>query len=826
LPVPHIYNHVLTIMDTHSTAAFSRIYRYLRVAFRALRRDGQYTVINVVGLTFAIASCVLIFFFVRHDLSADALHEKGDRTALFMLNDGYVRTGGAFGPELQQRLGSIETFTRVVPMDEKLVGEGDRAFYESGFYYADSTFLDVFDYELLEGDRATALDNPMALILTESVARKHFGDQSALGQTLRVDASHTFTVTGVAADPPTTSHLTFRLLASTSSIRRVEGRPLLNSFIYNPAYTYVRFDHRSAMAAAEEDIQSFLVERFGASAPDRTNPSLAALPDLYLRTEAAMPDQLRMPYSIHLVYGLGVVGLMILIMASINYVNLTTARSERRTKEIGVRKSLGANKAQVMGQFLVEAVITAVVAAGFALLLVEYAGPLFQSITGRDLLPALETRLAVYGAVVAVAVGIGVLSGAYPALVLSRFAPIVALKSSSNQGMSRGGLLRKVLVVFQFTAATSLLILAVVIGRQLHFIESADIGFDREQMIVLPLDAPLSTTRFTSLRDALLAQGAVDDVSAASSVPGAVGASGYTITMLPESLRPEGQEEMTSIAELSIAPGFVDALGMELVAGRDVSDSDLATGGAPPVILNESAVDMLGWESAIGRAYPVVTRWTREGPQIEEGRVVGVVKDFNHASLHTSIQPMQMVLRAGQLNNLIVRARSSNVADALSSIQAAWSDLGGTSPVNYYVLSDRFEQHYAEASQTASVQRFFALIAVVIACIGLYGLAAFTIQQRRREIGLRKVLGASEKSILTMVLRDFVLLIAASFVVAGPIAYVLANQWLGDFAYRVPVDAFTFGIAGALLVGITLLTVFWQSVNALRTDPVKVLRSA
>ena len=813
-------------MARQPAATLTRIYRYLRVALRALRRDGPYTAINVVGLTFAIASCVLIFFFVRHDLSADAFHEKADRIALFMLNDGYVRAGGAFGPELQERIGTIEAFVRLVPMDEKLVGRGDRAFYEGGFYYADSTFLDVFDYELVEGDRATALDDPMALVLTESVARKHFGTEPAVGQTLQVDASQTFTVTGVAADPPTTSHLSFRLLASASSIPPVEGRPLLTSLVYNPAYTYFLFDRSSSLAAAEADIKAFLIERFGASAPDRTNPSLAVLTDLYLRTEAAMPDQLRMPRSIDLVYGLGGVGLMILIMASINYVNLTTARSERRTMEIGVRKSLGANKAQVMGQFLAEAVITTVVAAGCALLLVEYAGPFFQSLTGRDLLPGLQTRLAVYGSVLAFASGVGILSGAYPALVLSSFSPITALKSSGNQGVSRGGVLRKVLVVFQFTAATSLLILAVVIGRQLHFIETVDVGFDREQMIVLPLETPLSTTRFTSFRDALLATGAVEDVSAASSVPGTVGESGYEITMLPASLRPEGQGEQQAIAELSVAPGFVDALGMELVAGRDMDDRDLAQGGAPRVILNESAVEMLGWETAIGRAYPLVMRWTRDGPQIEEGRVVGVVKDFNHTSLHTPIEPMQMILRPERLSNLIVRARSSNVALALSAIQETWSDLGETRPVNSYVLSDRFDQPYAEASRTASVQRFFALIAVIIACIGLYGLAAFTMQERRREIGLRKVLGASEQSILSMVLRDFVLLIAVSFVTAGPIAYVLANRWLEHFAYRVSVDAWTFGIAGALMVGITLLTVFKQSVNALRTDPVKVLRSA
>jgi putative ABC transport system permease protein len=799
---------------------------YFKIALRNLLKHKGYAAINISGLAIGLACSMIILIHIYDELSFDRFHVKADRiyrvTRDWRRPDGgtpAANTPAAIGPNLMAEYPAVEKFTRVMfPHPQSvLIGNGQNRFYETGFYWADSTFFEVFSFKLKRGDANTALAEANSLVLTERMARKYFGDQDPIGKTLTIESwsKDDYKITGILEEVPRNSHLQFDFLGS------VRGADQRYSYLYSGegqwvnslGYTYILLREGASPADLNAQLADFGRRHLGEFAKERgfePDFKLQPLTDIYLHSHLNVEAG---PTSdIVYVYLFAVIAALILMIASINYMNLATARSAGRGREVGMRKVLGAQRGSLMRQFIGESLLMCFAALLLAMMVAELILPIFNSLSEKSLALnyAQQPQLLIF--FIALAGAVALLAGSYPAFVLSGFRPVATLKGELKSG--RWGLsLRQGLITFQFIASIILIIATTVVMKQLAFVRSQPLGFDQNQIAIIPIRDDEMRKHTESLKQEFLESPNIVSVSAAAGVP----ARNMLVDGFP--VRPVGADRSAQVP-MQIAGvdyDFFKTLGVKLVDGR-FFQKEIRTDSASSFIINESAAKALGWDAPIGERIELVM------DNGKRGAIIGVVQDFHFVSLHEKIEPMVFHIWPQRYSCFAVKMQTAAVSEAIAFLRSTWSRVAPERPFEFFFLDEEFGRQYAKDERVAKIFGYAASLAIFVACLGLFGLAAFSAEQRTKEIGVRKVLGASVTGIAGLLSKDFVKLVLAANLIAWPIAYFVMNKWLQNFAYRIDIGWWVFALAGGIALIIALLTVSYQAIRAALTNPVEALR--
>lgn len=802
----------------------SMLANYLNSAWRNVLREKGYAFINVFGLAVGIAFCTLIFLYVRDELTYDRFHEQADR--IFRVEeaalhaDGSIQSGGGsgpiiLGPALQADVPGIARYVRFQSERHYVRVRGASAeAVEEEVLFADPAVLEVFTFPLRQGDPATALAAPDHVVLTETAAHRYFGDADPVGKILQIRLGQTFedfVVTGVAADVPGNSTIRFGVLL-----------PFERLLLYNEAFrnnreswhfyspeTYVALDPGRTAQQVKASLPAFHRKYHEADiarerAEGRYDSTVVETYDLRPIREIHLTTYSSPIYS----YILSGIALAVLLLACINFMTLSIGRSARRAREVGVRKVVGAARKQIMAQFWGEAFLLSGIALSVGLLLAYLFLPVFNSLTGKTLGLGMAGNGTMGAALVGLVVVTGLVAGSYPALVLSRFQPIETLTNRLRLG--RSSRFTKALVVLQFGFTVFLITSTLVMTRQLAYTRSMDLGFDEEQVVVIPLQGLEGGEVATRFRDALQSQPSIVAVTASGNTLGRTGTMGV-------GFRLDGKQYRISV--FRVETNYLDFLGLELVAGRNFNPN-VPTDSTRAVVVNEGLVRAFGIEDPIGRTIP--EPWA--GPE-EQPVIIGVVRDYHFQSLYEAVGSVMLTLDPGwRHENLLVRIRPEGISQTLDLLRQTWQATAPDVPFTYQFLDDQMQAQYANDRRWSQIVRYATLFAVLIACLGLLGLSALTVTRRTKEIGIRKVLGARVPHIVGLVGRDFAWLVAAGIVLAAPAAYLVMQRWLEDFAYRIPLSGWLFVAAGIAALAVALLTVSYQAIRAAVADPVASLR--
>ena len=777
---------------------------YAKIALRNFRRQKGYALINVVGLGIGIAGFLLIFLYLRYEYSFDTYHEKGDRIYRLVEYDGlgekswnsYV--SGDPVPTMRDVYADVEDAAKLKTCGLDRVQVAGEVYLDIEMRCTSSSLFNIFSFDLLQGDPETVLDRPNTAVITRSLARRIFGNEDPVGKTLPIylgDEEQLFEITGLMADVPANTHIDFDLLLSYESLRSTPicldcGQPM-----------YALLEPGADPEAVAARALNLIRDTQGKEYVEDLR--LEPLADVHFSEIPAERQG-----DIRYVRLLSAIALVVLLIACANYMNLATARSILRTREVGMRKVVGAHRSQIVRQFLVETVFLTLLALPLALLLLFAALPTFNALAGTEIALGWRENLGLLGAVAGVTVLVGLLAGGYPALFLARFQPVEVLRGRLPSGFS-SATLRRVLVVFQFAATIILLIGTVAIVRQLQYMQQKKLGFDAEQVVLVSVTDPQLTKQARTLKQEFLRLPGVLNASAGSGIPGQ-----QRFLMMQDTRLPLG-EDGPSIRFIlpQVDADLLETMHIPLLAGRNFTNLERSWDDVE-VIINEAAVEALGWASpkdAIGEKIDSIFA------------VIGVVPDFHFQSLHQAIAPVIMQ-RSTKGGVIALRLAGGNVPGVLAELERTWKATGTSMPFEFSFLTDELNQLYEQEQRTAKVFGAFAMLAVLIACLGLLGLAAFTAARRTKEVGIRKVLGASVPNIVALLTKDFLLLVAVAFVIAAPVAYFAVQRWLGDFAYRIDVPWTVFVGTGIAVLAVALLTVSYQAIRAALADPVESVR--
>lgn len=797
----------------------------MKIAIRNLLQNKSYTFINLLGLAIGLACCILIVLYVKHELSYDRFHTNADRLYRVVENRGvgdqlvkYASTYSALAPALKQEFSSVEYVTHIHPESGLITAPDNEKHQEENIIYADSAFFDMFSFPLLRGDPNTVLDNPLTVVLTERAAKKYFGNENPIGQTLTYRSSdNTFSleVTGVMQNPPNNSHIQFDMIFSYLSLNTIAYWEY-NVWYYPPMYTYVQLSDPEAEGALENQFPDFEKKYLGDQA---ASWDFELQPITEIRLFSDRQNELSPTSDITYVYLFSVIALFILIIACINFMNLSTARSMKRAREVGMRKTLGAGRGQLIRQFLSEAVIMTFFSLILAALLVEAVLPYFNMLSGKslstDFFASWTTPLSLIGLVLIV----GIIAGSYPAFYLSSFSPVSILKGSGTQDRFSSSLFRRILVVFQFVISTGLIYGTFVIIKQLNYIQNERLGFDKEQVLIVPVREQSDQFKAATLKEEFLRTPGVRNVSAVSGVPG-ISSGIHDFQVIPGDNRKDTLQLMT----LTVDHDYSETLGLNVLVGRDFSE-EYGTDDSQAFIINETAAKKLGWEDPVGKELTLI--FYMQGRLEKKGKVIGVVKDFQYHSLHKSIDPVLIhVFKFSYYHDyLVLRLATGNLQNTISSLEGKWETFNPSRPFEYSFLDETFDAMYRAEQRLSRIFSAFSIIAIFVACLGLFGLASYSTEQRTKEIGIRKVLGASVTDILGLLSKDFLKLVVIGFLIAVPIALYFMNRWLQNFADRVDIGFGIFFFVGIIALAVAILAVSLQSVRAATTNPVNSLRS-
>jgi putative ABC transport system permease protein len=797
---------------------------YLTIAARALKGRPGPALINLTGLAVGLAACLLIGLWIEREFSFDDFHPDADRIHRISLD--YERPGGAnrvpvtpapLAEVLKSDVPEVEAVTQIRRFGASVLHRGTRSFPDTRVLRADSTFLDVFGgFEMLHGSRASALDPSNAVVLTASTARRVFGRTDATGETLSA-GDRTWQVTGVLADVPETSHLRFDALTAMGPLAPVwRGNWTGFGFV-----TYVKLNEGATVAgleatmdtAAEGPAAADVQERFDLPR-ERFRYDLFAepLPAIHLYSDLDL--KIDPTGSITTVYAFGAIGLFILLIACINFMNLATARAADRATEVGMRKALGAGRSQLAGQFLGEAVLTTAAATVLALGIAAAALPVFNGLAGTAFSPSAVLQPAVLGGAGALVFLVGALAGSYPALVLSRFAPATVLKASGRT--TTGGSdrrLRQGLVVFQFAISIVLIVATLGAQAQFDFIQNKRLGLDKERVVEIE-NADALGVRQGDFVERLRRTEGVTAVAAGDPLFGTTSTTSFTPDDEPNS-------EARPLQHFQAGAGFVDAMGIHIAAGRSFDPGRPADSHG--VVINRAAADTYGWDDPVGHTLTADTTYT----------VIGVVEDFHYQSLRTQVEPLVMLLQnpvdgedVDRPENVYARLAPGAVGTGVSRLRAEWERMGTDAPFQHAFLDQTYASVHRDVERVGRLFSVFAGLAVVIACLGLFGLATHTVQQRAREIGVRKALGATALQIVGRLSARFLKLVGVAAVAGLPLAYLGLQQWLDGFAYRASIGPVTLLGAAALAGGVALVAIAYHALEAARLDPATTLRDA
>jgi putative ABC transport system permease protein len=787
------------------------IKNYLTVTLRNLRKHKAYSLINVAGLAIGMASTILILLWVRDETSFDRFHANAARIHRAYRDEAVTSpgTGSALTPPpmaaaLKKDFPEVLASTRFGSWQRRLVVAGDKTFTETSYMHADPDFFGMFTFPFVQGDPGTALSEPYSIVLTESAAAKYFGDEDPMGRTMTVDRDFDVVVTGVVEDPPVNSSLKFSLL-SPFKILLTEyiGDDNSENWGFNSFATFLLLAPGTRAADFNAKLDGYL-QRYQEEDTDRL--AVQPLLDIHLRSTLGH-DNLGTG-AIKYVWIFSALAFFILAIAAINFMNLTTARSAKRAREVGLRKVVGARRPQLVRQFFAESILMSLLALGLALILVELFLPPFNALSGKEIATAWPSNLPGLAGCLFLALGTGLFSGIYPALFLSSFRPIRVLKGTLRAA-GGGSAFRKVLVIVQFSLSVFLIIGTAVISRQLNYMRTKDLGFDKERIVHLRLFGEL-TAKYPVIKERLLQNPDVVSVTASLALP-------TNIQNSPGTPDWEGKDPET-VMEIKadfVDFDYVETFGVPLVEGRSFS-REFATDADEAYLVNEEAVRRMGLEGpAVGKRFAF---WGREG------RIVGVMKDAHFQTYHQKIEPLVFKIFPDWFSVLYVKVRAGDTAAILGSVEKTWTSLDLGYPFDYRFLDEDFENLYRTESRMGTLFRTFAALAVFIACLGLFGLASFMAEQRTKEIGIRRILGASVPGITSMMSREFARWVLAANLVAWPAAWYFMHRWLQGFAYRAELSPWSFVLSGAVALAIALVTVVSLSVRAASANPADALR--
>ena len=792
---------------------------YLKIAWRNLAKNKVSSLINLVGLTVGLTSCLLIGLYVQHEFSYDTFQTKGDRIARVIMEYGFDGspelnqgnyTGTKVAPVFVRTFPEVASAVRMTDAS-RIVRHGTTLVTEPNFMYADSTFFDLFDATMLLGNPRQALTGPYKVILTESTAKRYFDDQNPTGKILLIGSDNTtYQVTGVMADYPTNSQIKFDFLASFSSlgVNRVETYDNAN---YT---TYLLLKDSQSFAPLQAKITPFMQkETAGSGASINFHPEPFTGVHLHSEYEGFVPNT-----SITYLYILLAVAGLILIIVCATYINLNTARSMERAREVGIRKVAGAHRPQLFWQFMGESVLLCLAAGLLSMLIAVLVLPAFDNLTGKQLPARALFSPAFLGFSLLVTLVVSLLAGSYPALILAGFQPVKVLKGAFKSTGS-GKRLQQSLTVFQFAISVFLITATFVIHKQLHFIQHTRLGYDRDHVLVLPITSKMQDN-VPVIKQELKANADVISVSRCYDTPVEI-SGGYSMR---SSLMPDNEQIV--VTANPVDEDFVNTVGLQIIAGTDLTEQDIKdaaddTPDKKPLyhfILNESAARRLGWTPQQAINQKMFLGDSRPGV------IKAVVRDFHFESLHTAIKPLVLFPEMGG-RQLLVKVSGQHLPETIAFVESKWKQLVPYMPFDYRLLNDDYAKLYQSERQLGQVMNLFAGIAILLACFGLFGLSSYAVQQRTKEIGVRKVLGASVGNLWSLLSRDFVVLVVVAFFIATPLAYYALHGWLQQYAYRTEISWWVFALSGAGALVITLLTVSYQSIKAALTNPVNSLRS-
>jgi putative ABC transport system permease protein len=811
------------------------IQNYIKTALRQLMRNKGFSLINILGLAVGIACCLIIVVYVRDEISFDNFHQNGDHVYRIALdrkypehNRHYAIIPHSYARAIKDEFPEVEEVTRFFHFQGNTfdILKGDELYEEDLAYFADSTFFKIFDIPLIQGEADKALAEPNTVVLTESIAKKYFNRTDVVGEILRVQGfDNDMVVSGVCEDVPENSHLTFELLMSTSG--NALGFIQQDNYINFSAFTYLLLKEGTNAALLESKLPEVVRKYASGQVQRQFNVTydeyvaagngyhyfLQSLPSIYLNSN--LENELRPPGSKTRVYIFSVIAFFILLIAIINFMNLATARSTERAKEVGIRKTLGSVRGQLISQFMTEAILVSVLSMVIAFAILNLLLPVFNQLSGKEFAFSEVLNLKSIPLFMLFALFIGALAGSYPSLVLSSFRPIEVLKGKLVS-TTHGRWLRNGLVVFQFMISVILIISTIVVYRQMEFIRNKELGFNQQQLVSIQGAFQLQA-QSQAFKDELLRLPEVRSVGACNALPG-----GYFFGV---SFQKEGDNETTFGSGMVIDENFIECMQMEILDGRDF---DRSYNDSLSIMLNETAVKQLGLTAPVGKR--LVTNDNPGGGAGDEFRnytVVGVVKDFHFQSLHQTISPMFFYLNPNQHNasNLIsLRVEPDNIQQTIQRIEGIWGQFLPNQPFKFTFLDADLTALYQAELVAQKVFGLFSILAIFIACLGLLGLAAYVTQQRTKEIGIRKVLGASVTNIVGLLSKDFLKLVGIALLVAAPVAWYAMRRWLSDFAYRIDLSWWMFALAGALAILIAFLTVSYQSIRAAVANPINSLK--
>jgi len=804
----------------HNAQTQSMFRHFFKIAYRNLLRRKVYSLINIAGLAIGMACCLLITYYVLHEISYDRYNTKADRIYRVAHAYGEAEIKGKPSPEEFQIWGNapigaamvtdfpeIEKLVQFTSPNPYLLQYGDKRFQEENIPFMDSSAFEVFSWKMLAGDPHTALKFPNSIVLTKSIAQKYFGKENPVGKSLKVDNRVTYTVTGLMDDLPSNSHFNFDALISMTTFRQIRPE-VFGEWGYIDFYTYFLLKKGSSIESIQKRMPAFVKSH---NKEIGYTTAFEPLTSAYLHSRAA-----RQPGptgSLTNVYIFSCVAVFILLIACINFINLSTARSMERAKEVGVRKAMGVNNVGLIRQFLSESLLISLIAAILSLVIASLALPLIAELSGKSFTSTSFFSLKIFALVILFGLVIGLLSGIYPAFVLSRFQAIQVLKSGKMPSIG-GVSLRKALVVFQFTLSIALIAGTAIVSYQLDHIRQHDLGFNQEQMVVIDFGGDnVVQSQVASIKHRLKQHPAVLSATASRAVPGEFLPNAYTEIQ-------SAQGEMLGRGPLlyEIDEDFIPDYKIKMIAGRPYS-REFTSDTMKSLIVNEAGAKLFGYTKPadiIGRKF---SQWGREGV------VIGVVKDFNFRSLHQPVEPLALRFSESYvLNRISLRIKADHVNQTLVDLRKIWNEVAPQRPFLYHFLDESFSKQYDADQHFGNLFRLFAGLAILIACLGLFGLSTFTTEQRTKEIGIRKVLGSSVQGIVVLISKDFVKLILISIVIAIPICWYGMSQWLNNFPYRIDISPLVFLQSGVIAILIAIITISWQSIAAAIANPVDSLR--
>jgi len=786
------------------------------VAFRNIKRHKGYSFINISGLAIGMACCIMILLWVQDELSYDNYHKDADHIFRVIV-DIQTKTGNwvfapasaPLAPALKKDFPQVEKAVRFWESSDLLIKYGERKkFYEGDLFYVDPEVFEVFTIPFIKGNPKTALSRPSTFVITEEIAQKYFGNEDPLGKSLTL-GNQDYEITGVVKNIPKNSHFKFNFL---TSLKQFETLQFMNDWFSTDFYSYIKTKSHVDKKAFEGKIQHFAdryvgdeLKKLGAGFTYFLQP----IKNIHLHSH--LRYELEAPGNVAYIYIFSAIALFVLFIACFNFINLTTARSANRAREVGIRKVVGAYKTKLMKQFLSESVFMSVLALILAIMIISTVLPWFNELSGKELslitLMNTEALLILIGT----ALFAGIVAGCYPAFFLSAFRPVVVLRGTMKTGL-KGSILRKVLVSFQFAISIVLVLGTMIVYQQLNFMKSQKLGFDKEQMLILPLRGGMQIVQnYETIKSEFTKHSGISMAAVSSSVPGR-GIRNFATSLLGES-----DDKIQSMNYISVDHDFIHTYSIELIAGR-AFQRERATDIRRTFMINEAAVKTFGWaspEEAIGKR--IQTGYTTQG------EIIGVYKNFHYRSLQFIVEPLVLVINPDWLGAISLKINTKNLQDVLAFTENQRNRLFPKNPFEYFFLDTHFDRQYRSDEQIGQIVFIFSGLAIFIACLGLFGLSSFMAEKRTKEIGIRKVLGSSVSNIVMLLTKEFTKWVIVANIFAWPAAYFIMNKWLQNFAYHTSIKFWVFLLAGGFALIIALLTVSFQSIKAALANPVDSL---